>query len=247
MIDTRYSEEGLLRMRLADERGRNALSESMIRSIRDELERAASHPRGRMLLLEGLPEIFCSGAAASLLETVGEGRMDSPEIGLAEELLSFPLPVIASLEGAALGGGLTLALCADITVASESRRYGFNFTDLGFTPGMGTTAILPALVGYHRAAEMMLTGASYKGRELADSGLFNYVLPANRVEQRCLELAERLLDKPLHVLRLLKEEISRPRLARLKEALPEEKRMHKICFGHPETEERIRMNVIGNS
>ena len=64
-----------------------------------------------------------------------------------------------------------LALCADITVASESGRYGVNFTDLEFTPGMGATALLPALAGHGFASEMMLTAKLYKGRELAGRGL----------------------------------------------------------------------------
>lgn len=245
MIERSSDERGILRIRLADAGGRNALSESMMAELEEALRRAAAQPGGKVLLLSGLPDIFCSGASGELLEKIAEGDWSVSENRLAHLLLTFPLPVVAAMEGAALGGGLTLGLCADIRVASESMRYGFNFTDLGFTPGMGTTALLPDLVGYARGAEMMLTGKLYKGRELELSGLFNHVLPSGQVAGRCLEIAGRLADKPRHVLRLLKEEMSARRAGLWEGARAPEERMHRACFDHPETRRQLRRNFGG--
>lgn len=137
-----------------------------------------------------------------------------------------------------------LALCCDILVASESSRYGVNFTNMGFTPGMGTTSLLPALVGHHFASEMMLTGKLYKGRELKGRGLFNYVVPAEEVLDVSLDIARRIAEKPRHVIEMLKETLSLPRRQALQEAVSREHLMHKICFSRSDTAAHIESTYL---
>lgn len=247
MIQADLTNDGLLHLQLADIKEKNALSGEMITEALEKLNRFASDPQVKVLMLSGLPDIFCSGASAGLLRELNDGNISVRDIDLAVCLISYPVPVIAAMEGAAIGGGLALALCSDITIASDSKRYGFNFTDLGFTPGMGTTSLLPALIGHHRAAEMMFTGKMYKGRELSESGLFNHVVPQTDVMERAHEIAGRLIDKPAHLLRLLKKELSSPRLEQLQQALKDEKRMHDICFSHDESRARLMANFTGRA
>src|SRR5581483_7175690 len=82
---------------------------------------------------------------------------------LPKYLLDFPLPVIAAMEGHAVGGGFALGLCADIVVVATESRYGATFMNMGFTPGMGTTRLLEHVLSPAMAAEMLFTGEHKKG------------------------------------------------------------------------------------
>jgi len=109
---------------------------------------------------------------------------------------------------------------------------------------MGTTSLLPALVGYSFASEMILTAKFYKGRELRDRGLFNYVVSADEVLRVALELARRIAEKPRHVLELIKDTLVLPRRRALQEALSREHLMHKVCFSRPDTTLRIEETYL---
>ena len=246
MIKLTSDNSGLYHLQMADEKGKNALSHQMIHDLLEAFQEIRNAPDAKSLLLSGTPDYFCTGASAEMIQEISDGNLAANDIDLAIELISFPIPVIASLQGSAVGGGLVLALCSDISIASESSRYGFNFTDLGFTPGMGTTGLLPDLIGYQRAAEMMMTGKMYKGRELQQMGLFNYVVEQDAVANQSREIAERLTDKPIHVLKTLKEYISKPRIKRIEEVLQKENEMHTFCFKHDETRSQIKRNFTGN-
>jgi polyketide biosynthesis enoyl-CoA hydratase PksI len=137
-----------------------------------------------------------------------------------------------------------LALCCDISVAAESSRYGANFTAMGFTPGGGITNLLPTLVGYNFAMEMMLTARFYKGRDLAQRGLFNYVLPKDEVLPQALTLARAIADKPAHVLEMLKDTLSLPRRQALLEAQGREHLLHKICFSQKQTQSHLEQAYL---
>jgi polyketide biosynthesis enoyl-CoA hydratase PksI len=191
-------------------------------------------------LLEGLRDVFCAGASLDFLRRLSRGEADeSSWWSLPEIFLSFPMPIIGSVTGHAVGGGLLVALYCDMVVAAEESRYGFNFIDLGFTPGMGATTLLPALVGTHFANEMLLTGKLYRGRELRERSVFNRVVPAAQVDGVVLDIARSLALKPAPVLALLKEALSLPRRRALPDTLQREALMHRICFASPDTARRI--------
>jgi len=137
-----------------------------------------------------------------------------------------------------------LGLYCDIVVAAEERRYGLNFSDMGFTPGMGSTSLLPGLVGHYFASEVLLTGKFYKGKELKDRRLFNYVVPSRDVRRVSTDIAERISEKPKHVLQMIKETLALPRLRDLQTALSREHLMHVICFNKKETMKRIEETYI---
>jgi enoyl-CoA hydratase/carnithine racemase len=102
------------------------------------------------------------------------------ESGVADRLARLPMPTIAAIEGNALGGGLELALCCDIRVASERARLGLPEVRLAVTPGAGGTQRLPRVVGLARAKEMILTGRILSAEEAERIGLVSQVVPAGR-------------------------------------------------------------------
>jgi len=235
---------GLVGLQLDDASHRNRLSEPLVRELEAALDKAAARTETRVVLLTGRPDVFCAGATREALDLVARGEIEVRDVRIAKQLLAFPLPVFAALEGHAVGGGLALALCCDLVVAASGSRYGVNFTDLGFTPGMGTTVLLPALAGHQLAAEMMFSAKYYRGRELAGRGLFAHVVPAPEVEPLARDLALRVVDKPRRVLELTKAALAAPRREALKAALAREHEMHQACFSDTRTRQRIHERYL---
>lgn len=234
-ITIERAEEHIFHLRIDDAANENRLSEELCSELMAGLSELAVEPELKVLILSGRKDVFCAGATLQALQQIARGDAAVKDLLLPGQILNFPAPIIAAVEGHAVGGGLVLALCCDLLVASESSRYGMNFTSLGFTPGMGATGLLPALVGHQFASEMFLTAKYYKGRELKNRGLFNYVVPAAEVWTVTLDLARRMAGKPKHVLEMVKNALALPRCLALQQAVSREHLMHEVCFSHPET------------
>jgi polyketide biosynthesis enoyl-CoA hydratase PksI len=108
------------------------------------------------------------------------------------------VPTIAAMAGAAVGGGLVFGLACDLVFMAADRRYGCNFMDLGFTPGMGATRLLQAPFGEYVAAEMLLGAQYFRGKELAARGArVNGILPSRRGRGAgACDVGRRLCEKP---------------------------------------------------
>lgn len=230
---------GVFQLTLDEVAERNRMSERLCAELLVALDALAGDPSLRAVVLAGTREVFLAGGTLDMLRGIARGEAHARDLLLPERFLQFRAPIIAAMEGHAVGGGLTLGLCCDVIVAAAERRYGANFATLGFTPGMGTTALLPALVGHHFASEMLLTGRYYKGRELAGRGLFNHVLPSAAVLPAAIDIARRIAENPPHVVEMIKATLSRPRSRALVDALAAEHLMHRVCFARPETLEII--------
>ncbi|WP_199520532.1 enoyl-CoA hydratase-related protein, partial [Kitasatospora sp. MBT63] len=129
-------------VRMADREGRNTFGPDFSRGLVDAVGRAVAEERTRVVLVEGMPELFCAGGSQRELVHFarGEGSFDTDDF--FRVLARCPLPVVASVQGHAIGGGLVLALYADLAVFSERSVYAGNFMRYGFTPGMGATHLL---------------------------------------------------------------------------------------------------------
>jgi polyketide biosynthesis enoyl-CoA hydratase PksI len=243
-IKVKTERAGITEVIMDDPRGKNYLGPELCEGLFHCLEEIKREPSLRVVLLRGNTNVFSGGAPREVLEGIFGGQIVVKDADIPMHMLRFPLPIIAVLEGSAVGGGLTLALCCDITVAAENQRYGSNFADMGFTPALGTTTILPTLVGWDFAAEMMMTAKPYKARELHGRGLFTHILPSAEVYPKALEIACRIAEKERHVLELLKQTLATPRLQALQPAMLQEHLMHQLCFSRPETERIIKENYL---
>lgn len=105
-------------------------------------------------------------------------------------------PVIAAINGPAIGIGLTIALACDLRVASDASRLGAPFTSVGLIPELGSTYTLPRLVGIGRACELVFTGKMLSAKEASEIGLLNNVVPGERLESFCFELANKIAEQP---------------------------------------------------
>ncbi|MDA8140601.1 MAG: enoyl-CoA hydratase [Desulfobacteraceae bacterium] len=174
----------------------NSFNVAMVNALGERMAALRFDPAARVVIITGAGDKAFS-AGADLKERAGM----SPEQvkafifnirRLMDEVEQFPKPVIAAVNGVALGGGTELALAADIRLASETATMGLTETRLAIIPGAGGTQRLPRLVGRGIAKELIFTGRRIDAREALRIGLVNHVYPAQELMPRCRALAEEI-------------------------------------------------------
>jgi enoyl-CoA hydratase len=179
----------------------NALTSGMVAELRDAFAAIRDDREVRVAILTGAGRGFCAGANMAGGEELPEAARDRGPVGLvhviqdnlAELILAIhelPQPVIAAVHGAAVGGGLALALACDLRVASEDAFFASHFIRVGLSScDVGTSYSLPRIVGPTMAAELMLTGRRVGAAEAHAIGLLNRVVPRDALLDTSLELA----------------------------------------------------------
>lgn len=174
-----------------------AMSDSLYRALED-----ASHDRKiRVIILTAKGKAFCSGAdvksMAEKSDHLTEHDRETPiRISIYSMMRKCDKPIIAAVNGAAVGGGLDLALACDIRIASEKARFSELYVRRGLIPASGGTYFLPRLVGLDRALLMLWTGDMINAKEAERIGLVTMVVPHDELEIAALELAEKLAKGP---------------------------------------------------
>jgi polyketide biosynthesis enoyl-CoA hydratase PksI len=224
-----------------DAKARNVFSAQFITEFLHALDELERERRTKVLILCGLQDVFCGGAEKQALLDLCEGKAAARDLVICERLLELPFPIIAAMEGHAIGGGLAVGFCCDIVIAARESRYGAVFMSLGFTPGMGCTTLLAELVGPFLANEMMFTGKRFRGSELEGRGTHvNYILPRTEVLTKARDIAEQIAEKDGRSISLLKHALSLKKKKLLIDARHQEDLMHRISFSFPETRRTIQ-------
>ena len=170
----------------------NFFDYDLIHEIANAYERLDADPRCRAIVLCSEGRHFCAGADFSAREKWSRDRLDRQAGQLyveAVRVFSCTRPVVAAVQGAAVGGGLGLALSADFRIACEESRFVANFARLGIHQGFGLSVTLPRLIGHSRAALMLYTGRRVKGAEAVEIGLADALADLAEVRSRAFELA----------------------------------------------------------
>jgi enoyl-CoA hydratase/carnithine racemase len=163
----------------------NHFDMAMLSQIADIYERLQDDPACRAIVLCSAGRHFCAGADFGGGETLAVGTIYEH----AYRMFVAALPVVAAIQGAAVGGGLGLALSADFRVAAEPTRFVANFARLGIHHGFGLTVTLPRTIGEQRAAELLYTGRAVKGAEALAIGLCDRVAPPDELRAQAHALA----------------------------------------------------------
>jgi enoyl-CoA hydratase len=183
-------------------------------------------------------------AGADIAEFAGRTALQQRAImlerGLFNAIDTFPKPVIAMVNGYCLGGGCELALACDIRIASETASFGQPEINLGIIPGGGGTQRLPRLVGEGKAMEMILTGEIINAQEAFRCGLVNQVVPADHLEAKTMEVANRIAEKSPIALRLAKEAVKLASRSNLDEGLRREVDLFALCFSSEDKDEGVK-------
>lgn len=226
-------------VRLDDARNRNRLTEPARVGLIAALRAAAADQEVRAIVLCGRDDVFCAGAPPErMLAGHQERVVDMWELSSA--VLDCPIPVVAAARGHAMGGGLLLALCADVVVLGEHSRYSAAFARFGFTPSLGASEILPTVLGRVLGAEMLYTGRGYAGRELAARGAGVEVVPADRVEPVALRAARLIAGSSRRTVELLKARLAAPFRAAVRSAHELEIPDHELTIDDEAVRARIR-------
>lgn len=224
---------------LADRPNMNQFTRELVIGLAQALDAAQADPDTRVVVLHGFDNVFCTGGTRDELLGIHERKIRFDDMPLYRLLLDCKIPVIAAMQGHALGGGLVMGLFADVVVLAEEAIYSANFMKYGFTPGMGATLILPEKFGVALAAEMMLTAGGYQGGELARRGVGVQVVKRKEVIALALRLARDMADKPRVSLMLLKQHLTARICAALPATVAAERLMHETTFAGNEVRERI--------
>ncbi|AFM28018.1 enoyl-CoA hydratase/isomerase family protein [Desulfomonile tiedjei] len=225
----------------------NAIRYHTMLEIDDALDAIESDESVRVAVLTGAgTKAFVSGGDISIMAKGLEYVQTLSEVPKGQEVCSrienFPKPVIARINGYALGGGTELALCCDIRIAVESAKMGLPEIKLGIIPGYGGTQRLPRLIGVGRAKELILTGDRITAQQALEYGLVNRVVPMAELNKTVYEFAQKMASYGPVALQMAKAAINNGLQADMRTALQLEARCYSICFA---TEDRVEgMNAF---
>ena len=225
---------------MAEREGRNTFTIPLVTGLAEAFSAIAAAPEAKVVVLTGYDTIFSAGGTLEELIGIADGKQRFDEAGFFRMLLDCELPVIAAMQGHALGGGLVFGLYADLCVLAQEALYATNFMKYGFTPGMGATLIVPNRLGQALGQEMLFTAQGYHGGVLKQRGIGMPVVPRGEVLSVALRLARELAVKPAVALRLLKDALAAPIREALPAAVAREQAMHEVTFSQPGIHEAIR-------
>jgi enoyl-CoA hydratase/carnithine racemase len=215
MIATDLDGAGVLRIELRRAEKRNALCRPMYLALAKALRGAAARDDVRAVLLCSTGPVFCAGNDLEEFATEWPQPPDGPVLGFLRALYDVDKPVVAAVQGGAVGIGATMLLHCDLVVATPAAFLLFPFVDLGITAEGGASLLLPRLVGHARAMEMLLTGRRVPAEEALVLGLVSRIAVA--AEQEATALARTVAAKPPAAVRatrrLLRDAAVRDRFA----------------------------------
>lgn len=195
----------VLHLRLNRPEKKNALTRDMYRVMVEALDRADADPGVRVVAFSGTGDAFTSGN--DLADFLAGGPVDetSPQIRLLRALVRAKKPLVAAVNGFAVGIGVTLLLHCDLVYAAEEATFQLNFVNIGLVPEAGSSLLLPRIVGYQRAAELLLLGGVFDAPAAHRMGLVNAICPKGALGAKLDEVAAALAAKPPASVRITKQ------------------------------------------
>lgn len=203
----------------------------LIRGLADMFEHLDTDANCRAIVLASEGSAFCAGANFSNRPVPPtQDAATNPLYFEAIRLFACAKPVVAAVQGPAIGGGLGLALAADFRVTCAEGRFSANFTRLGFHPGFGLTVTLPRLIGQQNASLLMYTGRRINGSEAVAMGLADRLVAQQDLRSEALNLAAELAGSAPLALQSTRATLRRNLVAQLKEAVAHESREQQRHF-----------------
>ena len=204
MGDVRIERDGgVTAITLARPQRRNAITVAMYSALADAIEAASGDDSARLITIRGEGQDFTAGN--DLMDFMAELPRDSDDIPVWRFLRALArneVPILAAVQGNAVGIGTTMLLHCDLVIAKESARFSLPFVDLGLVPEAASTLLLPRISGRRLAAKYLLLGEPFGAAEALQSGLVSHVVPDARLDAAFDDAVARLLAKPPQALKL---------------------------------------------
>lgn len=233
--------EGVALLRIDQPEARNALNQAVREQLAAHFTAFADEPEIRCVVLTGSDEFFVAGADIKAMAEAGASdMMTRGSERLWDPIRRFPKPLIAAVNGYALGGGCELAMMADIIIAGESAQFGQPEIRVGIMPGAGGTQRLTRTVGKYKAMKLLLTGRPVAAREAEAMGLASEVVPDDQVVSSALSLAETIARQAPLAARKIKEAVLAGMEQPLESALLTERQAFQLLFDTQDQKEGMR-------
>ena len=236
-------EERICRIQIHRPEKKNALTTAMYAALADAVAAAEAAPAVRALLVTGTETIFCAGN--DIADFAGGFNMDedSPVVRFLDALVGAQKPIVAAVNGPAVGIGTTMLLHCDLVYAGRSARFQLPFVNLALVPEAGSTYLLPRLLGHARAAELLLLGEPFDAQTAHTLGIVNAVADDAETLPRALAAARALAAKPPAALRLTKQMLKQADGDALRRAIRAEAEQFLVRLATPEAAEAFQAFV----
>ncbi|WP_368578573.1 enoyl-CoA hydratase [Acinetobacter pittii] len=196
----------ILTLTMSNPTKKNAINYEMYAALSQVLDEAATNQNIHVVVLAGENSAFTSGNDVNAFEKRDTTTSEPPaSIVFLKSLATFPKPIIAKVNGVAIGIGSTMLLHCDFVYASQNSIFQFPFVNLGLVPEAGSSYILPRLLGFARASEIILLGEKFSADQAKNYGLVNEIFEAAELDQVVEDVAIKLAQKPSQALQLSKK------------------------------------------
>src|SRR5713101_9398723 len=198
---------------------KNAMTSSMYIIIAELLDAAATDDQVRVVLWHAAGDSFSAGNDLEDFMKNPPGPGESPQARLIQALINFEKPLVAAVQGLAIGGGTTMLADCDFVYAAESAKFQLPFVNLALVPEFGSSYLLPLRFGYVRAAELVLLGQPFDASRAAELGLVTQVVPDQKLLVTATETARALAAKPAAAVQACKRLMKRTSREQLEQAV----------------------------
>ena len=209
----------IVRIQLNRPAKKNAMTMSMYVTLADLFNDAAKDEQVHVVLWHGAGDSFCAGNDVEDFLKNPPGPGESPQARLMNAFINFDKPLIAAVQGAAIGGGTTMLTHCDFVYAGETAKFQMPFINLGLVPEFGSSCSVPIRIGHIRAAELILLGLPFDARRAAELGLVTRVVPDQELLATATETAQKLADKPAGALQACKRLMKRSSREQIEQAM----------------------------
>ncbi len=216
----------------------NALTTDLLQEIVSELRRLEDLPEVRCIIITGDDRAFAAGAdILKMAEATAMDQLNDKRLRLWKEFALISKPIIAAVNGFALGGGHELSMACDFVIAGEEAKFGQPEINIGTTPGAGGTQRLTRAVGKNKAMMLALTGEMISAREALECNLIAKVVPSMTLLQESFEVAKKIADKSPIATKLIKDSINKSQEMSLSDGIEYERRNFYLTFASEDQKE----------
>ncbi len=230
-------DNGVMTIRINRPAKKNALTVDMYGAMGQSLQAAEEDDTVRVVMITGTADTFSAGN--DILDFIQNPPFDvnSPVASFLMAIVGAQKPIVAAVNGVAIGVGTTMLLHCDLVYAGENARFHLPFVDLALVPEAGSSYILPRMMGHQRAAELLMLSDPFDAQTAREFGFVNEVLPDDEVEARAMAAAQALAAKPPAALRLTKALIKRGSAEAVEETIYHELGQFRQLLQSPEATE----------
>jgi enoyl-CoA hydratase/carnithine racemase len=232
--------DGVAQIRIERPEKKNALTAVLYTGLVEAFKRAESDPAVRVLLLCGSDTCFTAGNDLQDFMNTPPRDESNPTIRFIKQLPATRKPIIAAVAGPAVGIGTTMLLHCDLVYADPNTRFQLPFVTLGLCPEAASSYLLPQIVGFPRAAELLLMGDPFSAHQALEMGMISGITPAGEVIATTLAKAKQMAERPAASLLLTKALLKRAHARQVAEIMAEELTHFGERLTSPEAAEAFR-------